>query len=450
MKEYIEKVSDILQNIADQAQVMHFNHEYATDFALRPLNKDNWMCVKVVKQNKSGCVRLKDSWVSQHIHIILNHDNSEMILLSDRSSLRDIPKFDTIKKHSAVYDDTNVCNSLRELLETALLVPLQSIAPYRLRPTGNMLFVPESRTHVFLTSILGIANWQKTRESCRADGAILHRHQQALGVQIKTTTIISGRYRKVAWTMSSYEGMLCILHCTATDHLIIIPGSLIKDVTGVCIYLDENSNIKADSKYGKFEVKSSCLSSFVNELLNAVTAQQTKVMWPTGYEVDVNSLSMKSFDEWDTPQGLSRSTENIHVTLRQKTFPDIAFALPQVDAAHYDVTVQNKTIQDKTAWYESRYNKWVVPLRKADGQRKKQPYHENDFDFLWVHIDARWFYLFPASVLASMGMLSGTGTKGKQTFRICLQDEHSWTNPYKLSLSADTQRDLLNRINASG
>ena len=73
-----------------------------------------------------------------------------------------------------------------------------------------------------------------------------------------------------------------------------------------------------DSLYGKFIVPDPILKEFMSKLYCAISDAQTSYTWPSGFQVDISTISLQSFESLCIPEGDTNKTEHESCLIREK------------------------------------------------------------------------------------------------------------------------------------
>ena len=303
----------------------------------------------------------------------------------------------------------------------------------------------ESVTQLKLKNILN-DHWIRSNENCRADGGYRLNLTQSikwLPIQLKTTAKPrSSRIGRVQmkWDLKGHT-MLCLLHCISTDHLVVIPGSLAKQVS---IDLDAQNKPKNNSTYAKYVVEWSELPHILSKIYQACENNLDSIDWHSS-RYSLNLLELQTSDLIMTPVQKKRQIELERAQNRASLLPGLKYERPECDAMPFDVYIDGKRVQDKSP---CKISTWahMSSLHKSNGIKDCTPYSVGDFDFLWLHIANSSFYLVPAKVLLDKGFLTTHMQKGKTSFRVYPEKNGHWTEEYYHSYQEPNLLETVQRI----
>ena len=306
----------------------------------------------------------------------------------------------------------------------------------------------EAQGQDLVESCLPAGLWSRTEEFCYADAIYgPHSAQNLLPIQIKTSTVTtkSEGYR---FTLNHrYDSMLVLCIHLPSRTIYAVPGALLPDKTFCGKFLGGTDDGNQD-----YIVQPDELASFLESLYAAVSAGTSNGSWPTQTLKDVSAMRMVTREEANIPRGANQRKAQEYANFRRTLLTGLMFAPPRVQHTPVDIMLNGKRIQDKLASVATRTgsNGWRCTLSRKSRTRGVAPYRDKDFDFLWIHIDRTLFYLIPASVLASHGILSSLSSKGATSIYLypfgCAKDADLWTDAFKLSYKDPGIEDKIRSI----
>jgi hypothetical protein len=131
-------------------------------------------------------------------------------------------------------------------------------------------------------------------------------------------------------------------------------------------------------------------------------------------EIDINNLEgllkeyyswmyLNTIVYWNIPITKTKQVEYKWFFKKYKKLEWLNFKLSNIQHKPYDYTILDKyKVQDKTAYKRKNGNSYRLVCKKNIGFGKKEPYKENDFDFLWINLPEPFeeqFYLIPIQIL---------------------------------------------------
>lgn len=295
-----------------------------------------------------------------------------------------------------------------------------------------------------LSEIIGQSKFHVTLPSLKADAFFdIQSNDKVLPLQIKS----SHRNKGKTYTFSACSGYKMLLLCRPlvdeTIGTLVIPGDLAKKG----IHFRETS-----PTYNPYVIKDSQLRTFLTDLSLAVANGKQALKWPSGKEVFISGLKLQTLDEINQSTSAEYRTEHRNQRRREQLLPDLRFIEPAIQNTTVDKLVETLRVQDKTG-EKTAGEAFNVTLKKnagkVNGKRTYQPYHETDFDILWVFIPGdRYQCIIPVYELVKRGKLQTSTIKGSQNVMIHLIDSSScrgdqWTRNFCFDTQAE---DFQNRV----
>ena len=320
------------------------------------------------------------------------------------------------------FDKVQHRQALEEILRATRYEVISREQILATRESTNLL---EADAHSELMALLGTC-MLLTPEKCKADFVYTTGDKQrCMPVQTKSATLKKdGKAMNVFHNTAGYDNML--LCCRPMRRLylgtVVLPGKLAPK--------DFRLTVADDSLYGKFIVPDPILKEFMSRLYCAISNAQTSYTWPSGFQVDISTISLQNFESLCIPEGDTNKMEHESCLFRQSHFPYLRYEYPRVQASAVDIIINGVRVQDKHG-HQREQERYVVPLSRKSGRNGERkgnnfsPYCEDDFDCLWVHLNQnrRFFFLIPAQILKENGLLKSKETKGK-TCVVCFLKEY--------------------------
>lgn len=260
---------------------------------------------------------------------------------------------------------------------------------------------------------------------CKADCALTHSDSPLqLGLQFKTS-----QGHEFHWCCG-YEGMLLICKAAQDHNYLIIPGE---------IAVEHINYTVGSARWSPYAVPQDQLCNFLTDIFEAVLAKKQEFTWPSGLIQDISQLQLVEPSELNKAVSEKGQLELDNIRARELLFPEFSYVYPETQTT-VDVKINSVQVQDKVGDAEDA-NFWHVKIVKnagnVDGKRQKKPYHEGDYQALWVfNKNNQDFFLLPAAKLVEKGVLANTKQSGKQWVSCVTPDykgrgtQYAWTTKY--------------------
>ena len=271
----------------------------------------------------------------------------------------------------------------------------------------------EARCQQELIKILDANQYILTPEGCKADAGyrIANSSDSYIPIQTKSCSMGTGGRLNVFNQTAGYvdELLLCRPMLEQSVGTLVIPGHLAPSAIGL--------TLTSTSKYMPYVIKDNDLKSFLNTVCTALENKQTNVTWPSGLQLSIQGICLKNIDNLSIPLNPSSIVEREAYLWREKIFFDICYDRPPAQHSTVDIIMNGVRMQDKVCISDN--GRVPVSLFKNYNLGKHQPYHENDFDALFVFLKCRkYFFLIPSYELTQRGYMSKANQLGKQTLHV--------------------------------
>ena len=207
--------------------------------------------------------------------------------------------------------------------------------------------------------ILNNKNILKTNECCLADMAYYKDDvEKTIAIQVKTASISKNRY--YFHQCHKYDGMLlfCRPNPKIKEGTVIIPGGFVKNPE-LCVGFNE----KKPTKYQRYFVKDDELAEFMLTIYDAIESKQKTLVWPSGLNVDIESLKYYEYNDLCIPLTKDYLKEYEYGKWRKEILPDLIYEQPDVEKTTVDIIINGIRVQDKSAKFYR--NGWQCGLKKT-------------------------------------------------------------------------------------
>lgn len=234
-----------------------------------------------------------------------------------------------------------------------------------------------------------------------------------LKIQVKTTKTLCHNMQSFSVRPHEYEDDVHFLFvCNSNKKIWSFRKNDLK-------HIKSKLNISTSSKYKK------------NEITNDVYGALCHV-----YE----TTPLISLESALIPKNAYQQREYSYVLQRETLLPFLSFQCPDIQGLAYDFLVNGKRVQEKVCSAKKR-NFFIVTLKRCSGsrmcsdgkrRRKFQPYSNEDFDILWIHIhDTNIMYIIPSQILLMKGYIVSSQSKGSHCLIINPTNNNTWYMPYR-------------------
>lgn len=230
----------------------------------------------------------------------------------------------------------------------------------------------------------------KCPEWCNAD-YYYGDEQFVMPIQIKSSQTIPRQGDFTFKMRSNYPDMLIVLrHNTLNMGCIVMPGNDLRK-TSVCGTIS--------GKYGKYIVEDDQLQDFIEKVYDNIVEGNKTYLWPKGVSINIENIKLIDRNDIVIPKHKLHKIEKEYALIRIDKLPNLLYSLPHRDGSPVDIIINDVRIQDKIA-HTDQYNNNIININKSNGRKKRQSYHEGDFDVLYIHMpDKLTFYLIPSYIL---------------------------------------------------
>ena len=265
-----------------------------------------------------------------------------------------------------------------------------------------------------------------TPEFCHADGAYGDSSAKVYPVQVKTAHVDGNKHFRFN-QCNQYEAMIliCVPLGLEIIQVLVMPGSAAKKTIAYT----------PGGMYEKFVVKLGDIEPVMQSIYVAINNVRHSIL-PSGHSIDLSSIYYTQLDDLCMPKHRLQAKAQQNVLKRQARLPTLSYDYPAVQQGPVDIHINDLRIQDKQACFANAKKSLNINISKRAGtvlgKSTSQPYHENDFDLLWVFTPFEFDYLIPMQQLVVHEMVTQEDSKlGKKTLSISINRNH-WTESYKI------------------
>lgn len=260
--------------------------------------------------------------------------------------------------------------------------------------------------------------FKKADEGCLADIYIkLNNITDYNWLPIKVKSTLKGNHNIYTFNIKKYINMYLLLICVNKEKLWLVNGNDFIDNIKISIGIQK-------SKYSKYEINKENLSDKLIELYN-------------------KGLYLDKECNINKPISICQQKEQLFKHYRESKLNNIVFEYPLVNQAVYDFKINNKKIQEKTAY---KYKKSIyVALAKNNNGKKNQPYEENDNDYYWINEPNKiYFYIIPSKILVNKNHISNGKNNANKNLNITTNNY--WLQEYKYNYTDENINDNINNL----
>ncbi len=283
----------------------------------------------------------------------------------------------------------------------------------------------EAEGQAILQQALG-KSYFLTPEFCHADGAYGESSAKVYPVQVKTAHA-DGKNHFRFNKCNQYEAMIlvCVPLESRITQVLIMPGKAAKKTIAYT----------PGGKYEKFVVNLGDIELVMQRILVAINEARHSIL-PSGHTIDLSSIQCSHFEGLCMPKQKLQAKAQQNVLKRQARLPKFKYDFPSVQHGPVDIHINDLRVQDKQASFANAERSLNINISKMAGRvlgkSTSQPYHEKDFDILWVFTPFEYDYVIPMQQLVKHKMvMQKDGTQGKITLSISINLNH-WTDSYKI------------------